>query len=391
MPEVTIWNLILLIEIGFGFILLLFLLKVSTKLNWYLPLAIYVLLVMIDCYAEFLLQTGYIVNTPHFLFVNEPLNILVGPMIYLYARSQEFQRFRLFKTDLLLLTPFLASLLVYLPIYTMSAADKINEYQQYGELQSDVENYVWEWIFLVSINVTFFAAALRRFRNYNEKIKTLYSNIKNTDLRITQILIRLCIAIYTLELFSVFLTYYELPFNTELYNVYDIVQLIVLVLIGYDAVSTYKFSATIKQEWKKIHLEEGQNINQPIKYASSTLTNKQSAKLKKQIERYMDEHEPYLQSQIRIKDLAYLTGISSHQISQVLNESFNQNFYEFINTYRVKKAISLIEDPKNLSLTFSAIGFEAGFNSKTTFYEAFKKTTGTTPAQYKINNNIPAN
>nr|WP_319999828.1 helix-turn-helix domain-containing protein [uncultured Draconibacterium sp.] len=391
MPEVTIWNLILLIEIGFGFILLLFLLKVSTKLNWYLPLAIYVLLVMIDCYAEFLLQTGYIVNTPHFLFVNEPLNILVGPMIYLYARSQEFQRFRLFKTDLLLLTPFLASLLVYLPIYTMSAADKINEYQQYGELQSDVENYVWEWIFLVSINVTFFAAALRRFRNYNEKIKTLYSNIKNTDLRITQILIRLCIAIYTLELFSVFLTYYELPFNTELYNVYDIVQLIVLVLIGYDAVSTYKFSATIKQEWKKIHLEEGQNINQPIKYASSTLTNKQSAKLKKQIERYMDEHEPYLQSQIRIKDLADLTGISSHQISQVLNESFNQNFYEFINTYRVKKAISLIEDPKNLSLTFSAIGFEAGFNSKTTFYEAFKKTTGTTPAQYKINNNIPAN
>ena len=391
MPEVTIWNLILLIEIGFGFILLLFLLKVSTKLNWYLPLAIYVLLVMIDCYAEFLLQTGYIVNTPHFLFVNEPLNILVGPMIYLYARSQEFQRFRLFKTDLLLLTPFLASLLVYLPIYTMSAADKINEYQQYGELQSDVENYVWEWIFLVSINVTFFAAALRRFRNYNEKIKTLYSNIKNTDLRITQILIRLCIAIYTLELFSVFLTYYELPFNTELYNVYDIVQLIVLVLIGYDAVSTYKFSATIKQEWKKIHLEEGQNINQPIKYASSTLTNKQSAKLKKQIERYMDEHEPYLQSQIRIKDLADLTGISTHQISQVLNESFNQNFYEFINTYRVKKAISLIEDPKNLSLTFSAIGFEAGFNSKTTFYEAFKKTTGTTPAQYKINNNIPAN
>nr|WP_320022457.1 helix-turn-helix domain-containing protein [uncultured Draconibacterium sp.] len=391
MPGVTIWNLILLIEIGFGFILLLFLLKVSTKLNWYLPLAIYVLLVMIDCYAEFLLQTGYIVNTPHFLFVNEPLNILVGPMIYLYARSQEFQRFRLFKTDLLLLTPFLASLLVYLPIYTMSAADKINEYQQYGELQSDVENYVWEWIFLVSINVTFFAAALRRFRNYNEKIKTLYSNIKNTDLRITQILIRLCIAIYTLELFSVFLTYYELPFNTELYNVYDIVQLIVLVLIGYDAVSTYKFSATIKQEWKKIHLEEGQNINQPIKYASSTLTNKQSAKLKKQIERYMDEHEPYLQSQIRIKDLADLTGISSHQISQVLNESFNQNFYEFINTYRVKKAISLIEDPKNSSLTFSAIGFEAGFNSKTTFYEAFKKTTGTTPAQYKINNNIPAN
>ncbi|WP_321345747.1 helix-turn-helix domain-containing protein [uncultured Draconibacterium sp.] len=388
MPEITIWNLILLAEIGFGFILLLFLLKVSTKLNWYLPLAIYVLLVMIDCYAEFLLQTGYIVNTPHFLYVNEPLNILVGPMIYLYARSQEFQRFKLVKTDILLIAPFITSLLVYLPTYAMSAADKIIEFQEFGELESDVENFVWEWIFLVSINITFFSAALQRFKNYNEKIKALYSNINKRDLHLTQILIRLCIAIYSLELFSVFLTYYELPFNTELYNIYDIFQLIVLVLIGYDALTTYKHSATIKQEWQKIHLEDGQNITEPLKYATSTLTRKQSAKLKEKIEEYMDEHEPYLQSQIRIKDLADLTGISSHQISQVINESFNQNFYEFINTYRVKKAIELIQDPKNSSLTFSAIGFEAGFNSKTTFYEAFKKTTGTTPAQYKSKSKI---
>jgi AraC-like DNA-binding protein len=169
---------------------------------------------------------------------------------------------------------------------------------------------------------------------------------------------------------------------------YDIVQLIVLVLIGYDALTTYKHSATIKQEWQRIHLEDGQNINQPIKYASSTLTRKQSAALKEKLEAYMDKHEAYLQSQIRIKDLADLTGISSHQISQVLNESFNQNFYEFINTYRVKKAIALIQDPQNSSLTLSAIGYEAGFNSKTTFYEAFKKATGTTPAQYKSNHNI---
>ncbi|AHW62105.1 transcriptional regulator, AraC family [Draconibacterium orientale] len=388
MPEITIWNFILLAEIAFGFILLLFLLKVSTKLNWYFPLAIYVLLVMIDCYSEFLFHTGYITNTPHLLYASEPFNLLAGPMIYLYARSQEYQRFKLIKTDFLLLIPSIISLLVYLPTYTMSAADKILEYQHYGTLETDIENFVWEWIFLVSINVTFFAGALQRFKNYNEKIKALYSNIRNADLRITQTLIRLCIVIYTLELVAVFLTYYELPFNRELYHLYDIVQLIVLVLIGYDALTTYKHSATIKQEWQRIHLEDGQNINQPIKYASSTLTRKQSAALKEKLEAYMDKHEVYLQSQIRIKDLADLTGISSHQISQVLNESFNQNFYEFINTYRVKKAIALIQDPQNSSLTLSAIGYEAGFNSKTTFYEAFKKATGTTPAQYKSNHNI---
>ncbi|WP_321374313.1 helix-turn-helix domain-containing protein [uncultured Draconibacterium sp.] len=385
MPDITIWNLILLAEIGFGFILLLFLLKVSTKLNWYLPLAIYVLLVMIDCYSEFLFQTGNIVNTPHLLYASEPFNLLAGPMIYLYARSQEYQRFKWIKTDFLLLTPSIISLLVYIPTYTMSAADKILEYQNYGTLESDVENFVWEWIFLVSINVTFFAGALQRFKNYNDKIKTLYSNIKNADLRITQILIRLCIAIYILELVAVFLTYYELPFNNESYNLYDIFQLIVLVLIGYDAFRTYKHSATIKQEWQRIHLEDGQNIIQPIKYANSNLTPEQSAEIKAKLQMYMEKHEPYLESQMRIKDLAEQTGISSHQISQVLNESFNQNFFEFVNCYRVKKAKALIEDPTNAPLTLTAIGFEAGFNSKTTFYEAFKKATGTTPAQYKQN------
>lgn len=385
MPDITIWNLILLAEIGFGFILLLFLLKVSTKLNWYLPLAIYVLLVMIDCYSEFLFQTGNIVNTPHLLYASEPFNLLAGPMIYLYARSQEYQRFKWIKTDFLLLTPSIISLLVYIPTYSMSAADKILEYQNYGSLESDVENFVWEWIFLVSINVTFFAGALQRFKNYNDKIKTLYSNIKNADLRITQILIRLCIAIYILELVAVFLTYYELPFNNEFYNLYDIFQLIVLVLIGYDAFRTYKHSATIKQEWQRIHLEDGQNIIQPIKYANSNLTPEQSAEIKAKLQMYMEKHEPYLESQMRIKDLAEQTGISSHQISQVLNESFNQNFFEFVNSYRVKKAKALIEDPTNAPLTLTAIGFEAGFNSKTTFYEAFKRATGTTPAQYKQN------
>lgn len=383
MPNISIWNLVLLAQIGLGFVLLVFLLSVSRKLNWYLPLAFYILIVMIDCFAEFLLQTGYIVKIPHFLYVNEPLNVLVGPMIYLYARSHEFQRFKPIKSDLILMAPFLASLLVYLPTYALSANEKIIYYQKFGELESDVENFVWEWIFLVGINITFFSAALQRFKNFNKKIKALYSNINKTDLHITQLLIKLVITVYLLELASVFLTYYELPFNVELYNIYDITQFFVLVLIGYDAITTYKHSATIKEEWEKIYVEEGQNINEPIKYAQSKLTEKQSAQIKAKLEDYMKRHEPYLESQLRIKDLAEQTGINSHQISQVLNESFNQNFYEFINSYRVEKAIVLMKDPSNKSLTLSGVGFEAGFNSKTTFYEAFKKITGTTPAKYK--------
>lgn len=386
MPEITIWNLILLAEIGFGFVLLILLCRVCRKLTWYLPLVFYVLLVMVDCFAEFMLQTGYIVYAPHVLYINEPLNLLVGLMIYLYARGQEFQSLKIGKYDFYLFIPFVLSLLTYIPTYMLSAEEKILEYQQFGDLESDIENFVWEWIFLVLVNFSFLAAALLRFRNYNEKIKTLYSNIHDRGFHITQVLIKLGMIVYVLELISVYLTYYELPFHIELYNIYDIVQLLILILIGYDALTSYKHSVVIKAEWDKIQLEDGSNIVDAIKYARSNLTREQSDDIKLELEAYMEKHEPYLNSQIRIKDLADQTGISSHQISQVLNESFNQNFFEFINSYRVKKAISLIEDSQNSLLTFSAIGFEAGFNSKTTFYEAFKKATGTTPAQYKTNN-----
>ncbi|HYQ57732.1 MAG TPA: helix-turn-helix domain-containing protein [Draconibacterium sp.] len=382
MPNITIWNIILLAEIGFGLILLAFLLRVSLKLHWYIFLAIYVALVIMDSYSELLLQTGYIVHFPHFLYVCEPLNILIGPSIYLYARSQEYQRLRFAKYDIFFLVPFIFSLMVYIPFYFESAEEKIMEYEQFGDLEADVENFVWEWIFLVGITFTFLAVALKRFKNYKEKIKALYSDIQKKDFQLTQLLIKLCMAIYAIELASVFLTYYELPFNIELYNLYDLIQLLILVLIGYDALTSLNNSDEIRKGWEKIRMEEGQSIVQPIKYAGSKLSNKESLKIRTKIERHMQEHEPYLDSQMRIKDLAEQTGISSHQISQVLNETFQQNFFEFVNYYRVQKAKVLIKEQTKSSLTYSAIGYEAGFNSKTTFYEAFKKATGTTPARY---------
>jgi len=390
-PGITLWSLILLVEIGLGFILLYFLIRVSTKLKWYLPLAVYVVLVIIESYSEFLLQTNYIIYTPHFLYVCEPFYLLVGPSIYLYARGQEYQKLKFFKSDLLFIAPFLLSILTYIPFYALTAEEKMLEYMQYGDLDTDIENFIWEWIFLVSLNFTFFAVALRRFQNYNEKIKALYSDIQKKDFKLTQLLIKLCMVIYAMELVSVLLSYYDLPFSLVLYNLYDIFQVVILILIGYDALTSLKNSEEIQKGWQKIHMEEGQSLVLPIKYANSNLTHEQSSEIKTKIEEYMEKHEPYLNSQMRVKDLAEQTEISSHQISQVLNESFQQNFYEFVNTYRVRKAKTLLDDPKNESLTFTAIGFDAGFNSKTTFYNAFKKETGTTPAQYKSRLNNSGN
>ena len=61
----------------------------------------------------------------------------------------------------------------------------------------------------------------------------------------------------------------------------------------------------------------------------------------------------------------------------------NKNFYDLVNGCRVEEAKRLLLDPKNKNYTILSIGFEAGFNSKTTFNTIFKKFTGLTPTEYK--------
>ena len=75
--------------------------------------------------------------------------------------------------------------------------------------------------------------------------------------------------------------------------------------------------------------------------------------------------------------------ISPYHISQVFNDCFNKNFYDFINLYRIEESKKLLRNPKNNEKTILEILYEAGFNSKSTFNALFKKHTGVTPTEYR--------
>ena len=87
-------------------------------------------------------------------------------------------------------------------------------------------------------------------------------------------------------------------------------------------------------------------------------------------------------------DLTEQMQLPGHIISEVLNGLLKQNFYDYINNYRIEEFKKLAELPENASETNLNIAFSAGFNSKTTFNTAFKKFTSQTPTQFrnKLNN-----
>jgi AraC-like DNA-binding protein len=53
-----------------------------------------------------------------------------------------------------------------------------------------------------------------------------------------------------------------------------------------------------------------------------------------------------------------------------------------VNTYRVEYVIDLMKNDEMRNYTLLSIGFEAGFNSKSSFFRIFKKLTGKTPSEY---------
>lgn len=97
---------------------------------------------------------------------------------------------------------------------------------------------------------------------------------------------------------------------------------------------------------------------------------------------YVQEKEPYLDSNLSLRSLAEQIDIHPNQLSWLLNESIGKNFNEFINQYRFETFKTIVQNPENANLTIEGLAYDSGFNSKTVFNTYFKKETGLTPKQF---------
>nr|WP_262897095.1 helix-turn-helix domain-containing protein [Muricauda sp. CAU 1633] len=83
-----------------------------------------------------------------------------------------------------------------------------------------------------------------------------------------------------------------------------------------------------------------------------------------------------------MKTIAERLGTNSKYISQAINHKMGKSFTQWVNDYRVEEAKQRLLDPKNEKLTLEAIGNTSGFHTKSSFFSAFKKSTGLTPSQF---------
>lgn len=115
---------------------------------------------------------------------------------------------------------------------------------------------------------------------------------------------------------------------------------------------------------------------------STILDANQIELLKQRLLLYFDEEEPFLNPQLNLKLVADILEISTNKMSFLINQVFNVNFNDFVNSYRLKYFKTIALKPKNSHLTILGLAYDSGFNSKSVFNTFFKKNEGITPSKW---------
>jgi AraC-like DNA-binding protein len=123
--------------------------------------------------------------------------------------------------------------------------------------------------------------------------------------------------------------------------------------------------------------------SEPTRYERSGLSEEEANALEAELKRVMDAEKPWKDSELTLPELAERVGSTPHKLSEVLNGQVGQTFYDFVNGYRVREVQRRIAAGEGRTLKILSLALDAGFASKSTFNQVFKKHTSQTPSDFR--------
>lgn len=323
--------------------------KANIKANFYLSINIFSLSIAMFLHLISDFNTFLINN--HVIYVNI-ISFLYFPLLLLYIKNLTISNYPMSFKRALHFTPFLFFLV------SSPFLDRVlSNYNITLLLIANIALYLQFLVYLVLF--------LKTLISYKKSIKKSYSTLSKVSLNWLWVLVTLFSVICFISLFIEFL-----------YPSYmDIVWILITLLIytsGYFAL------------WQpQIFKSENTGLDSGSKYKKSSLTNSLTSSYIKKLNTVLDRDKPYLNGNITLPDLAGSLGISTHHLSQIINQKYNKNFFDFINFYRIEEAKYLLKKSENKYKKIIEIGFESGFNSVSSFNKAFKSFTSVTPSSYR--------
>jgi AraC-like DNA-binding protein len=332
-----------------------------------------ILAVTMVSFSLFILSGAYYVRGwyevfPHGIGVSESLVYTFGPLLYLYALTLSRGDTRFRKLWLLHFIPFALVALYMVPFFLRSGAYKIDFMEKLlaGEVPMEVRvidalkyAHGFTYTFLSLLLVHRYGVRLKEDRSSVERINLHW--LRNLMLGGLAIWILATIGEFAALLLALFI--YAMGYlglrQPEIFHPRPIAP------HGSPGPSSPAAEA------------------EPARYRKSGLDpTTAGAHLEKLLE-FMETERPYVQNDLTLQELAAMLEVRPHNLSEIINTRLGKSFYDFVNGYRVAEVKRRLADPSTANLTLLSIALDAGFSSKSTFNEIFKKLVGTTPSDYR--------
>ncbi len=331
---------------------------------------------------QFLNLTGLITRVLWITNTSEPLNLVIGPLLYLFVkRSLKVARYK--RDWIHFVLPALYLIYMFLD-YLQTNEFKYNSY---------VNSYHPDWPLLaVTQRIPADPLNIKNYLNLITALQILLyiylsfsllikrsgqegENIFRTGDDVLRSLRNMVLHIFAIVLIFIIV---KLNFRGDLGDYFIGIYVAVFTMLTSFRVmndSTY-FDRTAT--FMDISLG---------KYRKSSLTESGKEKILKSILNQFEKEQYFTDNLASLSDLARRTGESQHHVSQVINEKLGKNFFELLAFYRIERAKRIIMEDKSGKMTIEELSEMVGYNSKTAFNNAFKKLTGKTPSEFRKTSN----
>lgn len=309
-----------------------------------------------------------ILDTHFFRLLKVLFEYSLSPVFYFFVVKATQQEVKLNSKKILLAIPFVTGLtFLYLP-------------------QTLWGKYWLQFYTILTVNyygqaILFFIMALNSYKAYEVNMKNYLTQDYFQRLK----LLRLVLIWFIITLFLGLITNIiriQFIFGATATTINMVVETIMLFLINVMIFLGVKFP----QELITVSIDENResnNADKKDKYRNSNLTLDDKKNIIAKLNLTIGKNKYYRTANLTIKKLAQELDVQSKHLSQVINESFEKNFCDYINSYRIDDAIEQLKDSKQQHKTILEICYSIGFNSKSAFNDVFKKLTGLTPTAFR--------
>ncbi|WP_435625062.1 helix-turn-helix domain-containing protein [Flagellimonas sp.] len=362
------YNIISTIHIfGFlqGLILGLLLLRISRKKNrstFFLALFV---LTYAYCFVPIILEDINILNYyPRLQVLPRPGEWLLAALFFMYI--QKISILRNEKIKYWWLYPGGVILLAQIVVFFLPPSTKL-----------EISNAIWyRPVFLLGhlYSTAILIYGIQLLRKHTREVENQYSNVESKNLVWVRRFLLFAVFLFAMH-FIAFFTYE----STTVRVIYAGMNVFMLYWASIHGVIQQNIlPATSKQ-----HSDSKLNPNTKVNTEVPLLSFNEMQNIVNKVEHYIKESEAFVDRHLTIANVSEVLKVHPKRISMSINKVCQENFNAYINKYRIEKAEKLLMDKNKGNLSIEGIGYEVGFQSKSTFYTAFKRITGTTPNRYK--------